>query len=139
MKSIRVHVDLGLLVLRLATGIVFLMHGYQKVFTYGFAGIGDAFAKMGVPVGTVMGPAIGLLELLGGIALIIGLGTRIVGLLLACDMLGAITMVHMKNGFFLPMGFEFVFVLGAASLALALAGSGEMSVEARLGRRTTAP
>jgi putative oxidoreductase len=139
MNSIRVRADLGLLVLRLATGIVFLMHGYQKVFTYGFAGVGDAFTKMGVPVGTVMGPAIGLLELLGGIALIIGLGTRIVALLLACDMLGAFMLVHMKNGFFMPTGFEFVFVLCAASLALALAGGGEMSVDAKMGRRTTTP
>ena len=138
MNSIRTRADLSLLVLRLATGIVFLMHGYQKVFTYGFASVGDAFSKMGIPMGTVMGPAIGLLELLGGIALIIGLGTRIVALLLACDMLGAFTLVHMKNGFFLPAGFEFVFVLFAVSLALAFAGGGEMSVDATMGRRTAA-
>ena len=109
------------------------------MFVYGFAGIGDAFTKMGIPMGTVMGPAIGLLELLGGIALIIGLGTRIVALLLACDMLGAFTLVHMKNGFFIPNGFEFVFVLFAASLALALSGAGEMSVDATMGRKTAAP
>lgn len=139
MNSIRARADLGLLVLRVATGIVFLMHGYQKVFTYGFAGVGDAFTKMGIPMGTLIGPAIGLLELLGGIALIIGLGTRIVGLLLSCDMLGAIALVHGKNGFFLPMGFEFVFLLFAASLALALAGAGDMSVDARMSRRTTTP
>jgi len=50
MNSIRTRADLGLLVLRLATGIVFLMHGYQKVFTYGFAGVGDAFAGLVIPV-----------------------------------------------------------------------------------------
>lgn len=139
MNSIRTRADLGLLVLRLATGIVFLMHGYQKVFTYGFAGVGDAFSKMGVPMGTGMGPAIALLELLGGVALIIGLGTRVVALLLACDMLGAFSLVHVKNGFFLPAGFEFVLVLFAASLALALAGGGEMSVDEKMSRRTAAP
>src|SRR5258708_36513590 len=92
MKPIRVRADLGLLVLRLATGIVFLMHGYQKVFTYGFAGVGDAFTKMGVPAGPMMGPAIGLLELLGGIALIIWVGTRIGGLARGRDMLGAVAL-----------------------------------------------
>ena len=139
MNSIRPRADLGLLAIRLATGLVFLMHGYQKVFTYGFAGIGDAFGKMGIPMPTVMGPAIGILELVGGIALIIGLGTRIVGLLLALDMAGAITMVHMKNGFFSPTGIEFVLMLFAASLALGLAGAGEMSVDAVMSRKNTAP
>jgi putative oxidoreductase len=139
MNSIRTRADLGLLVLRLASGIVFFMHGYQKVFTFGFAGIGEGFTKMGIPMGSVMGPTIGLLELLGGIALIIGLGTRIVALLLACDMLGAFAFVHMKNGFFIPNGFEFVFVLFAASVALALAGAGEMSVDTKMRRRTATP
>jgi putative oxidoreductase len=139
MNSIRTRADLGLLVIRLVTGLVFLMHGYQKVFVYGFAGIGDGFAKMGIPMPMVMGPAIGILETLGGIALIIGFGTRIVGLLLACDMLGAIMMVHIKNGFFVPMGVEFVLTLFAAALALALAGAGDLSVDAAMRRKTAVP
>ena len=139
MNSIRQRADLGLLAIRLVTGLVFLMHGYQKVFTYGFAGVGDAFGKMGIPMPTVIGPAIALLELLGGIALIIGLGTRIVGLLFTIEMAVAITMVHMKNGFFMPMGFEFALTLLATSLALALSGAGDMSVDARMSRKNITP
>ena len=139
MKTIRARADLGLLVIRLVVGLVFIMHGYQKLFVYGFAGIGEGFAKMGIPMPMVMGPAIGILETFGGIALIIGFGTRIVGLLLACDMLGAIMFVHIKNGFFGPMGVEFVLTLLAAALALALAGAGEMSVDAAMGRKTVEP
>ena len=139
MTPIRTRVDIGLLVLRVVTGLVFLMHGYQKVFVYGFAGVGGGFEKMGIPMPTVMGPAIGILELVGGIALMIGLFTRVFGLLLALDMTGAIVMVHFKNGFFLPMGFEFVLMLFAGSAALALAGAGEPSVDAMMGRKNAAP
>ena len=138
MTTIRTRADLGLLVLRIATGLIFLMHGYQKV-SMGLGNVGAGFAKMGIPMGTVMGPAIGLLELVGGVALIIGLLARVFGLLLACDMLGAFTFVHIKNGFFLPQGYEFVMILFAASLALALAGAGDLSVDANMHKRTAAP
>jgi putative oxidoreductase len=136
MTTIRTRVDIGLLLLRLATGVIFLMHGYQKVFTFGLSNVGAGFEKMGIPMAAVTGPAIGILEVVGGIALIIGLLTRVFGLLLACDMLGAFMFVHMKNGFFLPNGFEFVLILFAASAALALSGAGEMSIDANLHKRT---
>src|SRR4051812_4737357 len=121
-SSLAPRIDVGLLVLRVTLGVTMLAHGYQKVFTFGFAGIADGFTKMGIPMPGLMGPFISLLELLGGIALIIGLLSRLAALGLAFDMLGALFMVHLKNGFFLPTGFEFVFVLFGMSLAVVLAG-----------------
>jgi putative oxidoreductase len=132
-----VQQQFGLAVLRVIAGVVFVAHGAQKVFVYGFAGVGGAFAQMGVPMPTVTGPLIGLIELFGGVALIVGLFTRIAAFALACDMLGAIILVHAAGGFFLPRGLEFVLMLFAAAVALLFAGPGALSVDGVLANRST--
>jgi len=126
------QLSLGLAALRLAVAAVFINHGRQKLFVYGFAGVTGAFTQMGVPVPGLMGPFIGLLEFFGGIALAIGLLTRLFALGFVFDMLGAILLVQLKRGF---GGFELEFLLLGSSLALVLAGAGEFSVDALLGRR----
>ncbi|CAN5879464.1 DoxX family protein [soil metagenome] len=123
------HHGLGIALLRIITGSVFAAHGYQKVFVYGMAGVQGAFTKMGAPMPTVTGPLIAWLEFFGGIALIIGFLTRLVALGLVLDMLGAILIVHVANGFFLPKGYEFVLLLLAASLALMFGGPGSLSID----------
>ena len=127
--------QLGLAIIRIVTGIVFAAHGGQKLFVYGFAGVTGAFTQMGVPMPGIMGPFVALLEFFGGLALIIGLLSRLAALGLAFDMVGAILLVHLKGGFFLPAGYEFALTLLAASLAIAVGGPGALSVDAAIARR----
>jgi putative oxidoreductase len=126
--------QLGIAIIR----IIFAAHGGQKLFVYGFAGVTGAFTQMGVPLPGLMGPFIALLEFFGGIALIIGLLSRLAALGLAFDMLGAILLVHLAGGFFLPSGYEFALILMAASLGIAIGGPGSLSIDAALARRGTA-
>src|SRR4051812_24744755 len=96
------NVDLALLLLRVVIGGVFIAHGWQKLFVFGLSGVAGAFAAMGVPLPAVTGPAIGVIELLAGAALVFGILTRLAAFGLACDVLGAIVFYHAKHGFFVP-------------------------------------
>lgn len=129
------RVDTGLLVLRVAIGIVFLVHGGQKLFVFGFGGVSGAFGNMGVPLPGFTGPLTALVEFLAGGALIIGLLTRLAALGLAIDMLGAILIVHLKGGFFAPTGYEYALTLLAASIAIAIAGAGYYSTDRVMAER----
>ena len=126
------QLSLGLLLLRIAVGAVFIGHGRQKLFGMGFAGVSGMFSHMGVPLPGVMGPFVALLEFFGGIALILGLLTRLVSLGFAIDMLVAILLVRLKDGF---SHYELEFLLCASGFALLLMGAGEFSIDAMLGRR----
>jgi putative oxidoreductase len=129
------NVDRALLVLRLVLAAIFIAHGYQKVFGYGISGVTDSFTKMGVPMPTIVAPFIAVLELVGGIALLLGVFTRVAAFLLACEMLGAIVFVHAKNGFFAPKGVENVLGDLAMLVVVALLGAGAYSIDALLARR----
>jgi putative oxidoreductase len=130
---------LGLAILRVVVGIIFVAHGAQKFFQFGIPGVVSGFAQMGIPMPGIVAPLIAGLELGGGALLILGLLTPLVALLLAADMLGAILLVHLRAGFFLPNGYEFALILLAACLTLALAGPGTAAVDnALFERRRTA-
>ena len=129
------QINIALTVLRVIVGVIFIAHGAQKIFVFGFAGVAGGFAHMGVPAPQIMGPFVALVEFLGGIALVVGLLTRLASLGLAVDMLVAMLLVHMKNGFFMPNGYEFVLALFAAATALTFTGAGQWSVDALIGRK----
>ncbi|MBU3668717.1 MAG: DoxX family protein [Candidatus Taylorbacteria bacterium] len=125
MKAIH-NTDIGLLILRIVVGLVFIVHGYGKVTgidqTIGF------FGMLGFPA--VLAYVVAYVELLGGISLVIGYGSKISSALLAFTMLVAIIKVHGPKGF---NNSEFVLTLMAANLAIFFAGSGKYALGAKCG------
>lgn len=126
---------IGLLVLRLALGAVFIVHGGQKLFVGGFSGTAEMLVNMGVPGASIIGPILAVVEPLAGVAVALGLLTRLAALAIAVDMLGAIITFHSKHGFFVPSGIEFVMMNCATALALVALGAGAFSADHALSQR----
>ncbi len=120
---------------RLVVGLVFLVHGMQKLLFFGLAGTAAFMGHVGIPLPTLAAAVVMAVETLGGLALIVGLFTRWAAALLAIDMLVAMLTVHLRAGFFVPHGVEFTLTLFGASLSLALLGPGAWSLDQALGRR----
>jgi len=119
----------GIFVVRVVTGLLFAVHGWQK-FAGGIAGVAGFFGKVGIPMPGMMAPFIATLELVGGVLLIIGLWTRWISLLFACEML--VTTLYVQ----LPAkgwsGADLDRLLLAVALLLILAGPGAASVDSLL-------
>ena len=131
--------DLGLLVTRIALGGVMIAHGIQKAFSFGFAGTQQGFAGMGAPLPGLTAVLVTLLELVGGVAVLLGLATRVVALLYALTMVGAAVLVHLPNGFYAADGgWELVGLLAIVSLALVVGGPGRLSLDHLVSRRRRA-
>jgi putative oxidoreductase len=126
----------GTALLRIMVGIVFLMHGRQKLFVFGFHGVAGMFGHIGIPFPAFFAVAVTLLEFVGGAALVFGLFTRWISLLLAFDMLVAVLAVKLKGGFMGSGGFEFELLLLVASLSIALTGPGAASLDSMLSRKS---
>ena len=131
----RRQIDTALAVLRVVLGVTFILHGGQKLFVYGFDGVTGAFGQMGIPAPGFFGPFVALVEFFGGIAITLGLLTRLAALGVGATMVVAILTVHLKQGFFNPGGVEFPLSLLASAIALVVAGAGAYSVDAVIGRK----
>lgn len=116
--------------LRIVIGFLFAAHGWQKYFQYTLDGTVAAFGQMGVPAAGFVAPIIATLEIVGGIALILGVLTRLFATLLGLNMLGALFLVHAPAGVFVDAGgFELVLALATGAAAIALMGPGRISVD----------
>lgn len=119
----------GMLPLRIAVGLVFLMHGGQKFFVFGVGGTADIMDKLGIPLPFAAAAVVITVELLGGLAILLGAFTRIAGALLVFEMVIAILVARLHGGFFAPYGYEFELTLLMACLTFALCGPGGTSLD----------
>ncbi|MEC0207811.1 DoxX family protein [Paenibacillus ehimensis] len=128
---------LGLLLIRLVVGLLFIGHGAQKLFGwfggYGPKGTGGWMESVGIKPGVVMAVLAGVMELLGGVLFAAGLLTPLAAALIAAAMLGAIVKVHGPNGLWSTAnGYEYPLVLLVIAIGVALTGAGAYSLDALL-------
>jgi len=126
MKSLNALQPMGLLVLRVSLGLVFFTHGYPKLVHSG-AGMQGFFVQHGLPGYFVY--VSGVLEVFGGVLLVLGLFTRGAALLLAMEMGVAIWKVHSVGGIYAVHNYEFPLAVLAGSFALATVGAGLVSLD----------
>lgn len=133
-KFVTTNASVGQLALRIPVGIIFAAHGSQKLFGwfggYGLEATGQWMATIGLNPGYQLAFLAGSAEFFGGLALILGLLVRPAAAVLAFTMIVAIFAVHIGNGLFMSNnGYEFGLALLAASVALAIQGSGAYAVD----------
>lgn len=126
------------LILRVSLGVLFLAHAGLKLFVFTPAGTAQFFGSLGLP------PALAYVtivwEIAGGLALILGLWTRIVALAMIPVLLGAIFTVHGPAGFFFNNpngGWEFLALWIVGLISVALIGDGALALKPT--RHVTAP
>jgi putative oxidoreductase len=127
----------GLAILRIILGIVFVPHGWSKL-RGGVDTVASGFISLGTPAPVFTAWVVTLVELVGGLFLIVGFLTQIVGLLLFIDMLGAIYFAFLKpNRPFIDergaIAWEKELIFGVAALCLVLTGPGVWALDNLLG------
>ena len=126
-------------VLRVLVGITFLLTGLSK--TQNFAGFMGFVGSLGFPVPVVFAAIVVALEVLGGLLLIVGLGTRWVSALYMVEMLITTLLVKMPNVGFIAaqgkpgVGAELDLLLLAGAFILLTHGSSRLSIEHDLLKR----
>ena len=113
------HKAWGMLLVRAAAGLVFLNHGWMKISN--LAGAESFFHTLGLPAGAAT--FIALIEVVGGIMLILGIAPRLAGLVLGLEMVVALILVGMPTG-----NHELEMVLAASALSVFLVGGGRLAL-----------
>jgi putative oxidoreductase len=119
--------------IRILAGILFIVHGLPKFEDV--TSTQDFFGSVGIPPELVV--PIGLLEVIGGIFLLVGVVTRITAALFIIEMISATLIVKLSKGF--VGGYELELLLVAIGISLLLTGPGRISIEWDVLRREIFP
>ncbi|WP_088013972.1 DoxX family protein [Gottfriedia acidiceleris] len=130
-------INIGLLIIRLVIGLLFVGHGAQKLFGWfgghGLKGTGGWFDSIGMKPGVMIALFAGLAELIGGILFTLGLLTPLAGIMIAGTMVMAIIKVHAPNGLWATTnGYEYNLTLLSVAIGIALIGPGKYALDAIL-------
>src|SRR5947209_1486831 len=133
-KAGGLEMNLGLLVLRLVVGLLFVGHGAQKLFGvfggHGLKGTAGFFEAIGLKPGHIHASSAGLLEFGGGLLLALGLLTPFAGAALIAVMTAAVITVHgVKGPWNTDGGYEYNLLIAATAFALAAVGAGGWSID----------
>lgn len=124
--------DVAPLVLRLALGAVFAYHGYDK-YLRGVEGVGGFLGSLGFPMASAFAVALIVVELIGGIMMILGFFTHWVAKSFVIVSVVAFLTVHADKGFSVrDGGYEFIITLLAVSVSLMITGAGKYSLDHKL-------
>lgn len=116
--------------LRLILGVIFVSHGWDKIFITGIDHTTGYFVAAGIPQAAFTVWLVAIVELVGGALLILGLLAPAVALVLAVDMLGALWAVHLGNGLFVrDDGAELVLALLGGLIIVWAFGAGRASLD----------
>lgn len=131
-------VEVGLLILRVVTGLLWAGHGTQKLFGWFGARrrgtLEGEFSHLGYHPPLLYGYLAGTTETTAGLALAMGLATPVAAGLLACVSVQAIVVAKWPNGMWIQDdGCEYLVVLAALGIGFAFIGAGELSLDAALG------
>lgn len=130
-------INIGLLIIRLVIGVLFIGHGAQKLFGwfggYGLKGTGGWLDSIGIKPGVTMALLAGLSEVIGGLMFAAGLLTPLAGILIAATMVIAIVKVHGPNGLWVTQnGYEYNLILLVVAIGVALTGPGQYALDSFL-------
>lgn len=120
----------GPVLIRLAVGLVMVIHGLGKLFGVGpaamsisqFTGFLDT---LGLPAASVLAWIVAVVELGGGVLILLGVFTRLAALIIAIDMVVATVLVHLPEGY---SDSELTIVLCLAALSLVVSGAGKLAL-----------
>lgn len=129
----------GVLVLRIALGTLFLLHGWVKLFGNNISFVQEMLGMAGWTIPVAVLTVIAIFELVAGLALVTGAFVKPASWLLALEMVIAVILFHARQGFFivavpnvpLAYGFEYHVALIGGLICLALAGPGAFALETR--------